>query len=368
MPKRLPGLDLLRALAIVWVMCFHSFLVGGLNVHFAWFQRFGWMGVDLFFVLSGFLIGSQVLSPLARGEPFSFRYFYIRRAFRILPAFWVVLALYLSFNWFRESPGLESWWKFATFTLNVLIDYNQNQAFSHAWSLCIEEHFYLLFPLLAWLLVRRLSTRSFAILILICVSTGIALRAGVWLHDDAIAPNRNWFIEDIYFPTWNRLDGLLAGVALAALKTFRRSVWDGLARHSNLILVTGLALLSCSFWLFADRTGLLANSLGWPVLALGFALLVFAGAQRSGWLGYFALPGAAWLATISYSLYLIHKSVYHMVVAHFAEALDGHGLLAFASYAGASVIGATILYYLVERPGLRLRSRWLSRTHPWSRA
>jgi peptidoglycan/LPS O-acetylase OafA/YrhL len=368
MPYRLAGLDLLRALAIVWVMCFHSFLVGGLNEHFAWLQRFGWMGVDLFFVLSGFLIGSQVLSPLARGEPFSFRDFYVRRALRILPAFWVVLALYLSFTWFREAPGLESWWKFATFTLNLLIDYNRNQAFSHAWSLCIEEHFYLLFPLLAWLLVRRLSARSFAILLLICVSTGIALRTAIWLHDDAIAPNRNWFIEDIYFPTWNRLDGLLAGVALAALKTFRRSVWDGLARHSNSILVAGLALVAWSFWLFAVRTGLLANSLGWPVLSLGFALLVFAGAQRSGWLGHLALPGAAWLATISYSLYLVHKAVYHMVAAHFADALSGHGLLAFAMYAGASLIGATILYYLVERPGLRLRSRWLARTQPWSRA
>jgi peptidoglycan/LPS O-acetylase OafA/YrhL len=257
---------------------------------------------------------------------------------------------------------VESWWKFATFTLNLLIDYDRNQAFSHAWSLCIEEDFYVFFPLLAWLLVRRSSTVSFAILILICVSTGIALRAGTWLHDDAMAPNRNWFIEDIYFPTWNRLDGLLAGVALAALRTFRRSVWDGLATHANSILVAGLAFVSWSFWLFAVRTGLLGNSLGWPVLSLGFALLVFAGAQRSGWLGCLALPGAGWLATISYSLYLVHKSMYHVVLAHFGNALHGHGLLAFTSYAGASLIGATILYYLVERPGLRLRSRWLSRT------
>jgi peptidoglycan/LPS O-acetylase OafA/YrhL len=360
--NKLPGLDLLRAVAIIWVMCFHTFLIGGLNEHFTWLSRYGWMGVDLFFVLSGFLIGSQVLSPLARGEQFSFRDFYVRRAFRILPAFWVVLALYLSFPWFREAPDLESWWKFATFTLNLLIDYDQNQAFSHAWSLCIEEHFYLLFPLLAWLLARRVSTVSFAILILICVSTGIALRAGVWLHDDAMAPNRNWFVEDIYYPTWNRLDGLLAGVTLAALKSFRRGVWDRLATHADSMLAAGLALVAWSFWLFADRAGLLGNSVGWPVLSLGFALLVFAGAQRSGWLGCFALPGAGWLATIAYSLYLVHKPMYHMVWAHFGDALTGHSLLAFTSYAGASLIGATLLYYLVERPGLRLRSRWLLST------
>src|ERR1700733_3108414 len=86
--RHLPGLDLLRAIAICWVMCFHSFLVGGLNHHFAWLSRFGWMGVDLFFVLSGFLIGSQVLYPLTHGKEFSFRVFYICRALGILPAFW----------------------------------------------------------------------------------------------------------------------------------------------------------------------------------------------------------------------------------------------------------------------------------------
>ena len=61
---RMPGLDLLRAVAVVWTMLFHSFLVGGLGEHWAWAQRYGWMGVDLFFVLSGFLIGSQVLKPM----------------------------------------------------------------------------------------------------------------------------------------------------------------------------------------------------------------------------------------------------------------------------------------------------------------
>ncbi|RYZ68958.1 MAG: acyltransferase, partial [Lysobacteraceae bacterium] len=62
-----PGLDLLRAIAIVWVMLFHSFIVGGLGEDYAWLSRYGWMGVDLFFVLSGFLIGTQVLAPLAGG-------------------------------------------------------------------------------------------------------------------------------------------------------------------------------------------------------------------------------------------------------------------------------------------------------------
>ena len=146
---RLPGLDLLRAIAIVWVMLFHSWIVGGLGPSFEWLARFGWIGVDIFFVLSGFLIGTQVLRPLQRGEGLSLRAFYRRRAYRIVPAFAVVLALYVFFPALREAPGMQPWWQFATFTVNVLIDYVHHSAFSHAWSLCVEEHFYLVFPLLA---------------------------------------------------------------------------------------------------------------------------------------------------------------------------------------------------------------------------
>ena len=102
---RLHGLDLLRAIAVLWTMQFHSFIVGGLGPHWKWLERFGWMGVDLFFVLSGYLIGSQLLRPLANGQPVSLRAFYVKRAFRILPAFWAVLAIYLLWPGFREEPA-----------------------------------------------------------------------------------------------------------------------------------------------------------------------------------------------------------------------------------------------------------------------
>ena len=157
--QRLPGLDLLRAIAIVWVMLFHSWMIGGIGAPFQPVADYGWMGVDLFFVLSGYLIGHQLLEPLSRGEPLRFGAFYRRRAFRILPAFLTVLAVYLLFPAWREAPGMQPAWQFLTFTMNLLIDYRHNQAFSHAWSLCVEEHFYLLFPWLAFWMTRRPSTR-----------------------------------------------------------------------------------------------------------------------------------------------------------------------------------------------------------------
>ncbi|HYM86367.1 MAG TPA: acyltransferase [Pseudoxanthomonas sp.] len=352
-----PGLDLLRALAIVWVMLFHSFLVGGLGEDYAWLSRYGWMGVDLFFVLSGFLIGGQVLTGLAQGQRFSFRDFYLRRAFRILPAFWVVLAIYLLWPGFRESEGIEPAWMFLTFTLNLLIDYGDRAAFSHAWSLCVEEHFYLLFPLLAWWLTKRPSVSKFVMVCVTVLLLGIGLRAGVWLYDAAADPSRNWFVEDIYYPTWNRLDGLLFGVVLATIKAFRPQVWESAQRYANPALLAGLAVMALSFWLFRDRVGLLGNAIGWPVLSLGLALLVFAGASRHSWIGRWRVPGAGWLAAISYSLYLMHKAIFHVVQAQWGEVLNGTGLLAFCVYGMAAVLAGAALHYAVERPFLKLRER-----------
>lgn len=362
-PDHLPGLDLLRAIAVVWTMLFHSFLVGGLGENWDWAQRYGWMGVDLFFVLSGFLIGAQVLKPLASGERLSFGDFYLRRAFRILPAFWAVLALYLLWPAFREAPGMEPWWKFAGFFVNLSIDYGNRAAFSHAWSLCVEEHFYLVFPLLAWLLAKRASAMGFVVLAAAIVVGGIALRSGTWLHFDTLGSDRNWFVENIYYPTWNRLDGLLAGVILAVWKTYRPDSWVRVGARANAVLLAGLATMALSFWLFRERTGLLGNSIGWPVLSLGLALLVFAGAQTGSWIDRRAVPGAAWMAAVSYSLYLVHKPVYGLVQTHLGDALDriGSGYLAFATYGLASLIAAALLYYVVERPALRLRGWWLSR-------
>ncbi|MBB5769721.1 acyltransferase family protein [Xanthomonas euroxanthea] len=361
---RYPALDLLRGIAIVWVMLFHSFVVGGLGPDWVWLSRYGWMGVDLFFVLSGFLIGTQVLRPLARGQRLDFRDFYLRRAFRILPAFLVVLAIYLAWPQFREAPGLAPWWMFVSFTLNLLVDYGRDAAFSHAWSLCVEEHFYLVFPLLATLSMRRPSAARFIVLCVLVVVAGIALRAGIWWHNTAldsagVGLQRNWFIEDLYYPTWNRLDGLLAGVVLAVLKVFRPTLWQRLQQHGNAILCAGVAILALALWLFRERTGLVGNAVGWPVLSLGLALLVLAGAARSGVLGGLRVPGAAWLAAISYSLYLTHKAVFHLTQGWFGPALEGRGVLAFAVYGLVAVLGGALLHYVVERPFLQLRDRAL---------
>ncbi|MEW9625851.1 acyltransferase family protein [Rhodanobacter geophilus] len=348
--QRLPGLDLLRAIAIVWVMLFHSWMIGGIGGPLQTVADYGWMGVDLFFVLSGYLIGCQLLEPLGRGEPLHFGAFYLRRAFRILPVFLVVLAIYLLFPAWREAPGMQPAWQFLTFTVNLLIDYQHNQAFSHAWSLCVEEHFYLLFPLLAWWLARRSSRAlviGFAVLV---VATGMLLRGHAVLHGKA-------WLESVYYPTWTRLDGLLAGAMLATIQAYRPRWWAGMQQRAGALVIAGGLLAAAAIWLFHDKTGFAASVFGFPLLALALALLVAGGAGATRGPARWRIPGAGWLAGVSYSLYLSHKLALHAVHDALLRWPAVHGFAAFALYALAIAATGALLHYAVERPFLRLRTR-----------
>lgn len=108
---RLHGLDTLRATAILLVMLYHLNIQELLPSVLAPIASVGWIGVDLFFVLSGFLIGSQLLKPYLAGQQPSLKDFYMRRAYRILPAFFVVLLLYVTVPAWREAPGPYAGWR-----------------------------------------------------------------------------------------------------------------------------------------------------------------------------------------------------------------------------------------------------------------
>lgn len=358
--SRLPGLDLLRAIAIVWVMFFHA-QGAGLGAPWSPLSQFGWMGVDLFFALSGYLIGWQVLRPLSQGRRLDLRDFYLRRALRVLPAFWTVLALYLLWPAFRERPGLESGWQFFTFTLNLLIDYEHNKAFSHAWSLCVEEHFYLLFPLLAIALTRRPALWKGAAAVAALVLAGIALRAWVW---NGLDDNANHWVERIYYPTWMRLDGLLFGVTLAAVRAYRPQWWEAMLRRSGGLALAGVSLLAAAITLSQQRLGFVASVYGLPVLSLAMALLVAAGASERRWTGRLRVPGAGWLAAASFSLYLSHKGAFALMAGAWGESLETRPLLVFFAYAGAALAAGALLHYAVERPFLRWRERLIRRRAP----
>lgn len=192
------------------------------------------------------------------------------------------------------------------------------------------------------------------------VAFGIGMRGYVWLYD--MAPVREQagpafglhFVEGIYYPTWARLDGLLDGVALAALGVGRPQVWSCWQARRGSLFAAGAGLFGLALWLFRDRLGFWPSVIGYPLLSLGLALWVM---LATGLPASWKLPGAGWLARISYSVYLSHKLALHAVAMWLVQPWQLHGLAAFALYAvGVLAVGA-VLHYTVEQPFLRWRER-----------
>ncbi|PHV11206.1 acyltransferase [Chitinimonas sp. BJB300] len=364
---RRPGLDLLRAFAIIWVMFYHAQIMG-LGTPLLAFTRWGWMGVDLFFVLSGFLIGGQLFVPMRRGQRPDIVEFMGKRAFRILPAYALMVLLYFAMPSWRETTQIQPLWQFASFTENLLIDISTPKAFSHVWSLCVEEHFYLLLPLICLALFGRIGPKRVMALLAGVLLGGMVLRGALWLHELepllALHSNDNLFsqryMELIYYPSWSRLDGLLAGVALALLREFRPQIWARVQRHEWALYISAALLLAGAFWLLQSREAFWPVVAGFPLLAAGLAFLVAAADSEQSLLGRLCLPGIAPVAAMAFSLYLSHKMVWAVARQHLAPALQGQGVLALVVYAALALLGGATLYWLLERPSLRWRARWLA--------
>ena len=362
--SRVPGLDLLRAVAILWVMYYHAEVIGVMTGDHP-VADFGWMGVDLFFVLSGYLIGGQLFRPYARGLAPQPGRFYARRLLRTLPAYLVVVGLYFTWPAFNERAAIQPLWQFLTFTENLLIDFSHPKSFSHVWSLCVEEQFYLVAPLVVWLALRRPAAwKGVAICAAVLVG-GMLLRAWIWGHD--IGPIQHLtegpgnvfqrYQERIYYPTWTRLDGLLAGVVLAMVAAFRPDLWRRVLARGNALMAVGLVMVAVSIWLLAKQRDFIPTVFGYPLLSWGLAALTAAAASPTSLLGRWRIPGAGWIAAMAYSLYLTHKQVYHMVHVAVGTGLDDRPVLAVAAYAGAALSAGALLYFAVERPFLKLRDR-----------
>ncbi|WP_375771353.1 acyltransferase [Archangium gephyra] len=367
--ERFPGLDALRVFAILGVVGRHYPHTGAP----AWFAeptRFGWVGVDLFFVLSGFLIGRQLLEPVARGELPRWGTFYLRRVFRILPSYWVVLAVYALAPWAGSNDAMAPLWRFLTFTQNFV---SGSGAFGHAWSLCVEEQFYLVLPLLVLALHRVANARKIALLVLGLAAAGMALRAWLWWAHLATppegAPLNPIYWRWIYGPTWNRMDGLMAGVVLALVNVFRPEWWARWHRFPMRSALLAGGLLLPAWALCTVNKTLWGCVLLFPLLAAGFAALVVFATTGPGTRILGRIPGVRWLASVTYCVYLTHQLVKSVVLDWMGARGLGpfHPLTALAFIGGLLAVSAG-LHLLVERPFLRWREQWAHPVPPKARA
>jgi len=239
---RQPGLDFLRALAIIVVVIYHAALFGFKLPGRV--DRFGWIGVDLFFVLSGYLIGGQLLAPLGRDQRINLGQFFTRRALRIMPAYFAILAIYFLLpSWREYSEMSQPLWKFLLSVQNIAL--HGGTAFSHAWSLAVEDQFYLALPFILLFLFRR--PRAAILIPCLIVIGGITLRAFLAAQNPSVdggGVSFRGFQAWIYYPTWTRLDPLVFGVVLAAIEKFRPTCWKHITNFAPWLGLPALGLIA----------------------------------------------------------------------------------------------------------------------------
>lgn len=362
--QRLYGLDTLRAVAIVIVLLYHYKVVVSREDTFGYITQIGWMGVDLFFVLSGYLIGNQVLSAIANKDNFSLKTFYIRRLLRTLPNYYVVLALYYIFPLALAGVSTAPLWQFLTFTQNF--EFKPMVTFSHSWSLCIEEQFYLVFPLIFMLLAKR---KNFVPLAWLTIIFGMLLgalnRLDAWHSYGGAAINFRDYYQHIYYSTFTRFDELLPGVAVAMVKNFHPNIFRHILQRANIMFGLGVLVVATLFYLYptyhiTKTAGFnpWLSSVGYSVLAIGFALLTCSALSAQSPLGKLRVPGAAQLALWSYAIYLIHKPLFQLLIAPLTDLnIDVKSSLGVLIIMLLSIAAGWLLFKWVETPFMQLRSK-----------
>jgi peptidoglycan/LPS O-acetylase OafA/YrhL len=363
--NRLDGLDTLRSFAIIIVLLYHYMVVVSKESTFGYATQIGWMGVDLFFVLSGFLIGNQILSAIANKENFSLKTFYIRRLLRTLPNYYVVLAMYYIFPVALSGLATAPIWKFLTFTQNF--EFRPFMTFSHSWSLCIEEQFYLIFPLIFIFLSKSRNFLTLAWLTIIFgMLLGVATRIYAWYSYGESSMDFRDYYQHIYYSSFTRFDELLPGIAIAVVKNFHPNLFTKILKSSNVVFSVGVFIIGIMFYLFphyhsteVNGYNLLLSTVGYSFVAIGFALLTVSALSHTSLIGKIRIPGAAQIALWSYAIYLIHKPVFQLLIAPLTEMnIDVKSPVGIFIIIVLSVFAGWLLFKFVETPFMGIRGKY----------
>jgi peptidoglycan/LPS O-acetylase OafA/YrhL len=332
----LPGLDGLRAIAVTAVLLYHANLL--------WFPG-GFLGVEIFFVISGYLITALLVAEWERRGGIRLRGFWLRRARRLLPACYLLVVVVLTWAVIRLPDEVAGLRKDAlasfTYVMNWYLIFNHKSYFEtvgrpsmlqHLWSLAVEEQFYILWPVFLLLMLRFWRRR-----IVVIVTLAGALASAAWmaiLYRPDVDPSR------VYYGTDTRATGLLIGAALAfvwvparlAQRDQRAATPVAAVGMMPLLLdIVGVAALCgvIGFLCRADEFAPVLYRGGFVLLDLCTAVLIAVLVHPRAHLGLYVLGVAPlrWIGTRSYSIYLWHWPVFMLTRPQLDIGLDGWPLL-----------------------------------------
>lgn len=346
-------LDVFRGLAIFLVLLRH----GGLS---ELTTRMGWIGVDLFFVLSGFLVSGLLFREYAANNNLRAGRFLLRRAFKIYPLFYSVVVIYLLYNWYKGIPVTAS-------QLLAELFFFQNYhpgVLGISWSLAIEEHFYLLLALLLTVAAGNNRVKTGLTIPLTCTIVMICCLLA------RLATNESLSFSPYthFFPTHLRIDSLTAGVLLSWYYHYRYDQLKTFARRNCPLLLLIVPGCIVPAFLFEAEDGFMLVP-GFTLLYIGFASLLLSGlmyqlkierafaAVRLGW--FYRIM--AWTGRYSYAIYLLHMLA-GPAISNFINQYFFQGTLSplpvFLLKTAANISTAVILTWVVEKPALRWRDRY----------
>jgi peptidoglycan/LPS O-acetylase OafA/YrhL len=357
--RRLRTLDALRGIAVLLVLGRHVVnsqrgIPAALSAILRPWKRFGWVGVDLFFVLSGFLVSGLLFAEYQkRGELRPLR-FLGRRGFKIYPAFYLLLII----TWFLFRDRLSG----REFLHEALFIQNYTtQIWGHTWSLAVEEHFYIALAIGLWGMSRWIGGadpfRRLPLVFTAVAALVFALRVRAY----SLQPT-GWLL----LPTHLRVDALLFGALIGYGWAFHRPAmvafverYRGRIALAVVILLLPCLLLPVDGNFLVNTVGLSTNYLGFGGLVL---LAVAPGDEIGSGLRQRALAPLVRLGFYSYSIYLWHMPI-RMLTTLYLPALIGWTATLAAYFAGSIVVGI-IAARLIEMPFLRLRERLLPSQPP----
>lgn len=359
-------LDVLRGVAILLVLGSHpaveSSAAGSLAVLARPWQSFGWTGVDLFFVLSGYLIGGLLIAELGSHGGIDVRRFLVRRSFKIWPCYYVYLIIAADLMLGRKGFNSEAARQVGSDLLPNLFHLQNylGTPLGHTWSLAVEEHFYLALPLLLALIARNpaggaspLPRALPAITVAVCLAC-----LGCRLHDVG-GSTPLWLLRH---RSHLRIDSLLFGVLLAYLRFNRPEFWRRLASRPLALSTAGMVALAPMLVLGRDDQGPFVMTVGYTLLYFGYGLILTAMTSVPMPL---SLPTRAlsFVGRHSYPIYLCHIDLARDPVQWAVRSIAWGGareliwLTTMAAYLAAATLVGVLLGSLVEAPALALRDR-----------